>query len=448
MKSLTESEKRRVVRRVIRRLLALLMPMYVVTYIDRINIGFAQLDMGEHLGITAAGYGVAAGLFFIGYCFFEIPSNMLAERFGSRQWLTRILLTWGTLTVLTGFVADLFQLNVLRFLVGAAEAGFLPVIMLYLRRWIPSRYMVKVMSWLFVTNPLAFLVGGLVGGLIIDHADWFGLNPWQWVFIITGVPSVIFGFITWKLLPDAPRKVSWLSTRETDWLESELASEDAVEAEPGLKAQLAALRHVRVLYLGLAFLTFAIGQYGLNLFVPLILRQFNPDYSATNIGFAASIPYAVAAIALIVLPQWANASRRNFVTLACLPFFMVGGLIGVMRLQNEPLPALIALTVAVTASFTIIPLYWAMASTSLNRTLAVVGVAMINSLANLGGFIGPYLVGQDTSGEQVTTGLIGPLLSCIVCGVLIILWPIVRRRTEQRSATAPLLTSSRQGELS
>ncbi|MEU2005055.1 MFS transporter [Rhodococcus sp. NPDC019627] len=420
--NLSGEERENVVGRVFRRILPLVFPIFILSYLDRVNLGYAQLGMGAELGITAAGYGLASAVFFISYFFFEVPSNMLAQRFGSRAWLTRIMISWGVITVFTGFVTNEHMLYVARFLLGVAEAGFLPAMVLYLTQWFRARDRAQAMAWLFLAHPIAFLLGGVIGGLILDHVHWLGLSPWQWVFILTGVPSVLFGFVTWKKLPESPASARWLSDRERRWLVRELDEEGGPSAEPGLRAQLAALLNGRVLYLSIALLTFGIGFYGFNLFVPLILKQINPDFSATNIGMAAIAPYACAALATLLLPKWANSPKRSLIAVTVLSFALALGLTGVIAFRHQPGLALVALTLAAIGSFAFLPLFWAMTTTTLSKTHAIVGVAVINSMANLGGFIGPYLVGKGTSGSTVTSGLLIPVISCVVCTVLLLFW--------------------------
>jgi len=412
--------------------------MFILAYLDRVNLGYAQLGMGTQLGITAAGYATASSIFFIAYFFFEVPSNMLAQRFGSRIWLTRIMLTWGAITIVTAFVTNIHMLYVCRFLLGVAEAGFLPAMVLYLTVWFRGKDRAQAMAWLFLAHPLAFLLGGVIGGLILDHVHWLGLSPWQWVFILTGVPSVLFGFVVWKKLPTAPQSVSWLSEQESNWLVQELEDEGGPAAEPGLREQLSALLNGRVLYLSIALLTFGVGFYGFNLFVPLILKQINPDFSATNIGMAAVIPYACACIATVLLPRWANTQNRTLVAMIILAFALGMGLVGVIIFRQQPNLALLALTFCGIGAFAFLPLFWAMTTITLTKTHAIVGVAVINSMSNLGGFLGPYLVGKNISGTTVTTGLFVPVISCAICVVFLLFW----KRLLPKNSTAPITTSS------
>ncbi|MBY8858669.1 MFS transporter [Nocardia sp. CA2R105] len=437
--ALAADEQKALVSRVSRHVIPLIFLGSVMSYLDRVNLGYAQFGLATDLGVTAAAYGLAAAVFFIAYCVCEIPSNILMERFGARVWMTRIMLSWGIVTVLTGFVQNETQLYIARFLLGLAEAGFFPGMVLYLTRWFRGRDRAVALSWLVIAQPVAFVIGGLTSGVILDHVRWFGLQGWQWVFVLTGVPAVLVGLLILRLLPDRPVKARWLTEREVTWLLRSIDAETVSETRHGLWAQLAALKSPRVLHLGLINFVFALGFYGFNLFVPLVLKQINPTYSATNIGLVAVVPYLFAIGGLLVFSRFGKRPTELRLLTTGLALVSTLGLAGVILLRAQPVPALVALTVAALAMFPFIPMFWAMSTVSLTRKESVVGIAGINTLSALGGFIGPYLVGRASSGATVTPGLLMPLVALVICTVLTAVWRGGKsaKRIEEVSAGVP-----------
>lgn len=447
---LSPEQQSATVRKVMIRIMPIVFAGYIMSYLDRVNLGFAQLGMGPELGITAAAYGTAAAIFFIAYFIFEVPSNILLAKFGARIWLTRIMLSWGVVTILTGFVNSEYMLYIARFLLGVAEAGFFPGVLLYLTFWFRGRDRAIALGWLILAQPIAFIIGGIVGGLILDHVHWFNLSSWQWVFILTGIPTLLVGLITLKFLPDAPARASWLSEPQRRWLTHALAQErtDAPNETHGLRAQLRALLDRKILHLAAAHLTFAIGAYGFNLFLPLVLKQINPDYSSTNIGLVSVIPYLVGGVALMVSARIARNPRwHRLATL--LPALLSGiGLAGVVVFRDSPALALVAACVTAIGLFAFLPAFWALVTGGIPSMYAAVGIAVINSVGNLGGFIGPYLVGQGASGGEITAGLIVPVFGFFTAAVLVLFWRAPRQAPladQQNARTAePVSTPTEQ----
>lgn len=411
-------DPRTTVRKITLRLLPIIFIAYVIAYVDRVNLGFAQLSMGEELGIKAAAYGLAASIFFIAYFIFEVPSNLLLSKFGARNWITRIMVSWGLVTVLTGFVTSIEMLYATRFLLGIAEAGFFPGMIYFLTQWYRSSDRAKALGWLIFAQPIAFMVGGFFGGLILDNIHWFGLSSWQWVFILTGVPAVLMGIVVYVMLPDSPQKAKWLTPSESTWLTETIDAEQG-ESTEGVKAQLAALKNPTVLQLSLIHLAFATGSYGFNLFLPLIIKQINPGYSATNIGFTAVIPYIFAAIGILISARLFDRVRHKRLMVAASSMMAAAGLTGAALLKDNPALALVAICITACAVFSFLAPFWAIVTLRVSRTQAAVGVAVVNSIGNLGGFFGPYLVGQNSGGSNVTSGLVAPIAAFVVAAVLI-----------------------------
>ena len=431
-------------RKVMLRVIPIVFVGYIMSYLDRVNLGFAQIGMGPELGITAAAYGTAAAIFFIAYFFFEVPSNLLLAKLGARIWLTRIMLSWGVITILTGFVNSEPMLYLARFLLGVAEAGFFPGILLYLTFWFRGKERATALGWLIFAQPIAFVIGGVVGGLILDHIHWFDLSPWRWVFILTGIPTLIVGVILFRVLPDSPQQAKWLNDAERNWITRSIAEErkGAATATHTAREQLRALLDRKVLHLAAAHLTFAIGSYGFNLFLPLVLKQINPDYSSTNIGLVSVVPYLFGSIALMLSARIAQNPRwHRLITLG--PAVLAGlGLAGVVAFRHDPSLALIAASLTAIGIFGFLPAFWALVTGGLPSMYAAVGIAAINSIGNLGGFIGPYLVGQGASGSEVTAGLVVPIVGFFVSAALILIWRAPRQAPLATQQNTTLGTSN------
>ncbi len=430
---LTVEEQRATVVQIGLRILPLIFVGYVIAYLDRVNISYAQLGMGAELGVTAAAYGFVAAIFFVAYFIFEVPSNLLMRRFGARIWIARIMVTWGLVTIATGFANDVPTLLVLRFLLGVAEAGFFPGMVLYLTQWFRNRDRSVALGWLVLAQPVSFIIGGLVGGVILDNADWFGLSGWRWLLILTGVPAVLMGIVTLVLLPNSPRTARWLAPHRATWLTAELDEEQGPEQSHGIRHQLSALRERRVLHLAAIYLAISTGGYGFTFFLPLIVKQINPGYSSTNIGFTAALPFVCAAILILLNARWSRrpGERRWHVIVPVA--VAAAGLIIVIAFRGQPAVALVGLCLAGIGVYAYLPPFWSIATTGISRAHAAVGIAVVNSIGNIGGFVGPYLVGQG-AGSSATAGLITPIVALFIAVGLLLLWRSPRRQPGSRPA--------------
>lgn len=430
----TSAADEAMLRRVRKHVLPLIFLGSLMSYLDRVNLGYAQLGMAEDLGITAAAYGLAAAVFFIAYAAFEVPSNMMLARFGAHLWLARIMVTWGIITVITGFVQNETQLYIARFLLGVAEAGFFPGMILYITFWFRSRDRAVALATLVAAQPVAFLVGGLGSGYILDNVHWFGLDPWQWVFILTGIPAVIVGVLIVAYLPQSPLRVKWLTPGEATALQDSLDAEMGKSEKHTAREQLRAFKSLRVLHLALICCVTALGFYGFNLFVPLILKQLNPTFSATSIGHLAVIPYGCATIGLIVFSKLSKHITHIRAVNIALTLVSSTGVTGLILFRDQPRIALAFLTLMAISCFMFVPAFWALASAALPRTQAVVGFGVINTFSAMGGFFGPYIVGQAAIGTNVTGGLLAPLIALLTGTVLLLLWRDKPVGTESQGA--------------
>lgn len=387
--------------KVTRRLIPFLGLLYLVNYLDRVNIGFAGPNgMNDELGMTATMFGFASGIFFFGYLFLEIPSNIALHRFGGRRWLARIMLTWGIVSTAIAFVPNAPTLVVLRFLLGVAEAGFFPGIILYLTFWFPERQRSRAISLFMVAVPVSTAIGSTLSSLVIDWGQGiFGLAGWRVMFLVEGLPAIALAFACWFYLTDRPAQARWLSIEERQWLEGTLASERA-GAEKGRPWPLkTALSHPRMLALAFVYFGIVYGLYAVGFFLPTIVTGFAQQYgtqlSIIGSGIVTAIPWAVAAVVMV---PWARHADRTAerVWHVAIPALACGVSIPAALYMANPYLAMVAITVSTCSIMCAMPVFWALPSTFLTGTAAAGGIALINSLGNLSGFGGPYVTGWLT----------------------------------------------------
>ncbi len=382
----------RVMRRISWRILPFLMLLYFISFLDRANVGFAAFTMNTAIGLSPAAYGLGGGLFFIGYFLFEVPSNLILYRIGVRVWIARVMVTWGMVSACSAFVTGPRSFYVLRFLLGVAEAGFFPGIILYLSLWFPARYRALAAAAFMAAAPISTAIGSPISGALMEVPRLAGLSNWQWLYLIEGIPSVLLGFVVLKVLTDKPEQATWLGAAEREWLVSTLKSEQTTAASHGggLTSIWRTMCDFRVLALAMIYLGTSAGLYTLGLWAPLIFRQFG--FSSLETGWINALPSVVAVLAMTL---WARHSdqtpeRTWHVVIpcaaACLGFIWAGS----THTANGVICALVVVNVGVSAAKA--PL-WAMASTLMSGAGAAAGIALINSIGNLGGFIGPYMIG-------------------------------------------------------
>ncbi|MEU6036966.1 MFS transporter [Actinomadura sp. NPDC047616] len=409
----------RTVRRVSARILPIVGLLYVFNYMDRANISYAQLGMEHELAITAAVFGTAAAIFFLAYVVFEIPSNMIMKRVGARLWLARIAISWGLVTVVTGFVHDVTQLYIARILLGVAEAGLFPGLLLYMTLWFRSGERGRAIAALALAQPIAMILGSLTGGLILDHVHWFDMSSWRWVFILQGLPAVVLGVIVLFYLPDVPSRARFLSPAEKKWLDDEIAKEYVPEGKTGPLEELRVVRDPKVLYLAVANFFAACGLYGFTFFLPQIVKQMDPSYSATNIGFLGAIPFLVGAVGMLLVARNSDRTGERRGHVIALMLLAALGLFGTIQFRHSPVLALTCLSMVAIGVLGYMAPYWAMAARLLSREHTAVGLAAINSIAALGGFFGPYVIGKNATTDNVTIGLYFPIACLLICAVML-----------------------------
>jgi MFS family permease len=391
-------------RRAARRLIPLLILLYFVNYLDRVNIGFAGPNgMNDELGMSATLFGVASGVFFIGYLLLEVPSNLLLHRFGARRWIARILVTWGIVATAMAFAPNSTVLIVLRFLLGVAEAGFFPGIILYLTYWFPSAQRARMTAWFMTAIPVSTALGAIVSTQIIQNGDGlFGLAGWRLMFLVEGIPAVLLAVVVWFLLTDRPAAAKWMPQAERDALEGALAAEGAAVAEIGPRSVLGALRDPRVLAMTWVYFGVVYGLYALTFFLPTIVKGFAAQYGTTfstvQQGLITAIPYAVGLVAMVL---WTRRATNPTVRVA-LPALVGGVTIPVALYLSDPWLAIIAVTICACGVLAALPGFWALPTAYLTGAAAAAGIGLVNSLGNLSGFVAPYVTGalSDATGNN------------------------------------------------
>jgi ACS family tartrate transporter-like MFS transporter len=392
----------RTLRKVRGRIMPLIVLLYFVAYLDRNNVGFAKLTMSADIGLSAAAYGLGAGMFFIGYALLEIPSNAGMYRFGARKWIARILISWGIFATAMALVNGETTFYVVRFLLGAAEAGFFPAILFYLTLWFPAPQRVLVLGIFILAQPVSNALGAPVSGLLLQMEGVAGLHGWQWLYIIEGIPAILLGLLTPVLMTDKPSHAHWLAADEREWLTRTMDEELAHKQKGQPHHFLAGLKDSRtVAYSGLYF-GLVCGIYGLGLWMPTIVAALG-KFNTTQVGFIVAIPYTIAAVFVYF---WGRRSDRtgNRVLHASISMVMAAvGLVAAGSLvQVNAILAMAALTLAAMGIYSAIAPFLAMPSTALVGAAAAAGLAMVNSLGNLGGFVAPYIVGvlNDATGDN------------------------------------------------
>ncbi|MEK7780330.1 MAG: MFS transporter [Verrucomicrobiota bacterium] len=396
--------------RVIWRLLPLLFICYVIAYIDRINVGFAKLQLREVLGVSEANfnaaYGLGAGLFFIGYFIFEVPSNLILQRVGARIWIARIMIVWGIVSMAFMFLKGTTMFYTMRFLLGAAEAGFFPGVILYLTYWFPAQERARTVAMFVVGGVLAGVIGSPISGALLQMDGLGGLAGWQWLFFLEGLPAVLLGFVVLLVLPNRPQDARWLSPAQKQWIQGRL-DHDIVPADARPQHGLGAIfTSGRVWLLCLLYFLMNVGGYGYELWLPTIIKSFSTT-SSFVLGLINAIPYFGAGVVMILVARYSDRTgeRRGVVALAALTAAIGFALSAWFK---NPYLAMAALTLAFIGIKSTIAPFWAMTTAFLGGTAAAAGIAFINSVGNLGGFAGPYLVGviKDKTGSNVAALLL------------------------------------------
>ncbi|MEO6947185.1 MAG: MFS transporter [Nitrobacter sp.] len=382
--------EKRVMRKVSFRIVPFIMLLYFIAFIDRVNIGFAALTMNKDLGLSPASFGLGAGIFFLGYFIFEVPSNLILNKVGARIWIARVMITWGIISGCFAFVQGETSFLSLRFLLGVAEAGFFPGIILYLSFWFPSRFRAGVVSLFMAAAPLSVILGSPLSTALLKMDGLLGYKGWQWLFIMEAIPAIILGFVVLGYMTDKPEKATWLKKDERDWLIAEMNAEHAAKG-PAINSSIwRGLADSRVLALALIYFGTSAGLYTLGIWAPQIIKGFG--LSTMQVGFLNAVPPTLAVIAMVL---WARHSDKTnertwHVVAACLAAAVGLALAASAGSWMSVVAALALVNIGISSAK---PPLWAMPTTFLSGSAAAAGIATINSIGNLGGFVGPSMIG-------------------------------------------------------
>ncbi len=385
----------RTIRKIQMRLLPYLFLLYVIAFIDRVNLGFAAFTMNKDLGIDSRQYGLAAGVFFFGYFLFEIPSNLLLHRIGARIWIARILITWGILAMLTGLVKDVRQLYVARFLLGFAEAGYFPGIVLYLTYWFRQREQAKAVALFLTGLPVTSIVGAPISGFILDHVHWSGVRSWRWLLVVEGLPAVVFGFLTYFVLPNRPEEAAFLTHEEKEWVRADLAREEHAKLERHGRSVLRSLATLRVWCLAGIHFGMLTGLYTLSFWAPLLVKSLSGTYSNAMVGVFVTIPHVAGLIAMILVARHSDGTMERRYH-AAIPAVVAGSALLLMGTSPTPLISVALLSLLAAGVYSYFGPFWSIPSQFLTGYAAAAGIGLINSIGSLGGFAGPYAIGVMT----------------------------------------------------
>jgi MFS transporter, ACS family, tartrate transporter len=388
----------RTIRRVSKRLVPFIALCFFVAYLDRVNVSFAALTMNKDLGLSAAAYGFGAGIFFLTYFFFEVPSNLMLERFGARKWIARIMLTWGILSAATAFVTGETSFYVVRGLLGIAEAGFFPGVIFYLTLWFPAHCRARILGYFYLAIPLSNLIGSPVSGWLVGIDGALGLKGWQWLFILEAAPSVVLSFVVFYYLTDRPADAKWLKADERSWLIDRLETEKRQRESVRQFTVRQALLNPAVLALALVYFGAVSMLYGLGFFLPQIVKAFGLTDAQT--GVVSAIPYLIGSAGMVL---WGRRSdrlgERKFHIV--FPMVIAGLGLAISTLVPDPTTKLVCLSIACFGIFAAFPVFWTLPTAFLSGAAAAGGIAIINSIGNLAGFAGPYVTGylKDVTGS-------------------------------------------------
>ena len=396
--------EQQIMRKLFFRLTPLLMFLFIIAYVDRVNVSSAALTMNKDIGLDAYTYGWGAGIFFLGYFIFEIPSNLILARVGARIWIARILFSWGIVACAMAWVQGDTSFLIMRFLLGIAEAGFFPGVILYLTYWFPARYRARIISRFMLAIPLALAVGAPVSTWIMQLDGALGFKGWQWLFVLEGLPAVVLPIAVLMLLPDKPSKAPWLSEKEKQWLEKELESDREAVAVKKAESSIAKVFTNPIIW-AFCFIYFAnvCTNYGLSMFLPQIIKQ--QGFSTMQTGFIMSLPYIAGCAGMLIIGYLSDRFReRKWHLIASLMITAVG--LGIAGWLGSTIGAIAAIIFGAIGIMGCKGPFWPLPSAYLTGAGAAAGIALINSVGNLGGFVGPYMLGWT---KQVTNSFSGGL---------------------------------------
>jgi MFS transporter, ACS family, tartrate transporter len=402
------------IRKLFLRLLPFLFLLYIIAYLDRINLGFAALQMRDQLHLSDREYGSGAGMFFWGYLIFQLPSNIILERVGVRRWISALMVIWGIVSGLMIFVSGPTSLKVFRFLLGAAEAGFFPGVILYMKRWFPEHARARAVAWFMTANPLAGFVGSPISGALLNvHGA--GLHGWQWLFVMEAVPAVVFGVISYWVLPEGPSEASWLSDAERLYLITALQHENAGTRNLTARDLLAAVFNLRVWVLSLVYFGLPTAMYGITLWLPIAVRTLSGlSYFAT--GLVSAVPFIATAITMVLVGMSSDRTNERRWHIA-IPAITGGVALAFASHSSQAVIVVAGMTLGMMGAESMTGPFWAMSTIQVTANAAA-AIAVINSIGNLGGYFGPDIIGLLRSGNGQFRGLLAIGITLGISGLL------------------------------
>jgi len=414
-------------KRIFWRIVPFLFLCYFVAFLDRVNIGFAKLEMAGQLNFSDAVYGFGAGIFFFGYFLFEVPSNLILEKLGAKFWIARIMVTWGVISACMMLVKSEFWFYTLRFLLGAAEAGFFPGVILYLTYWFPAAQRCRMNALFLTAVAISNVFGAPISGSIMQFLDGaHGWQGWQWLFLLEGIPSVVLGGLVLVWLPDGPQKAEWLSDEESASVLRHLADDEEAKPLPGLRHRFGdVFRDGRVWALAFCYLCMMNGFYGVNFWMPTIIQELGIDQNDyLKVGLLSMIPWGVAAISMVLVGGHSDRTGERFWHAIIPMLTAAAGLLGLALVGHAPIPSMVCLTLVASGLLVAVSVFWSIPAGFLSGTAAAAGIAWINSVGNLGGFGGPDLIGSIRSATDSTEMAFFTLTGILLLGAatLVVMW--------------------------
>jgi MFS transporter, ACS family, tartrate transporter len=435
MKTSTESEA---LAKIVMRVIPLLALLYFAAFIDRSNVSFAAEGMNRDLGFSPYVYGLGAGVFFLGYVLFEVPSNLILHRVGARRWIARITLTWALVAFAMVFVHSAASFYIVRFLLGVAEAGLFPGVIYFLTQWVPSSQRARLIGLFMTAIPISTALSGPISSAILTLDGTHGLAGWQWLFLLETIPSLVLGFVTLVMLPNTPAEATWLATHEKTWLIDTLTAEASVRQQHLGASMVRMLIESRVLVFCLAYFGVELALYGVILWLPQIFKS--AGVPPALVGYAVSIPYGLAAIIMVLWCRHSDRTKEralHIVAAAALGFLGFVGLAACSCFPGGPLLSLIAITAGAVGTLAILPVFWTLPAARLKGPAAAANLALINAVGNLGGFVGPFLIGWIKSATgSFTYGLLAVAGGLLLTGIVI--WPLRRSSVAERVGVEPV----------
>ena len=413
MTSIKQSIESTTIRKTMLRILPFTFLCYVIAYLDRVNLGFAALEMNADLALTAEVFGLLSGIFFIGYFLFEVPSNMIMHKVGAKVWIARIMITWGIITIGTGFVQSATHLYAARFLLGIAEAGFFPGIILYFTYWFRSKERGRASSTLILALPIGTIIGAPLSTWIMDNIAWSGMAGWRWLFILEGIPAVILGVIALFYLKNRPKDAKWLTDEEKNWLENELDKERQQSLVVNKASKLAMVKDSKVWKLALIYFANYSAMYGLSFFLPSIIKSFSTGSSNMEIGWLTIIP-AIVGIPAILFFGWSSDKRNEHKNHLIVSFLIAAAGFIACGFANSTTTLIVAITFAAIGLYGFCGAFFSFMTLFFTETTAPAGIAMVNAFASLGGFIGPMIFGQLAISNGMFLIAALAILACVI----------------------------------